>query len=434
MITAILFLNQKGDVIISRFYRDDVNRNDTEQFRTTVVQAKNFTVPIMQLGNTHFLYIRHQDIFVCALTTFNANTALVFQFLQTLVSVFKSYFGTLDEDSIKNNFVLIYELLDETIDNGYPQNCQADLLKLYITQQGVKSEKALADSDKSTSITIQATGAISWRKPNIRYAKNEVFIDVIENVNLLMSSKGTPLRSDVTGQVVMKVFLSGMPECRFGLNDRVTLEKERSEKTAKSKSSSQGIEIDDCTFHQCVRLGKFETDRTITFTPPDGEFQLMAYRVTDNIVHPFRVKPIIREQGRTRIELDVKVKSVFPSKLFAQAVVILIPLPKTTALARVTSSAGKAKYRAEDGGIVWKVRRFPGETEYGLSGEVELMASTSEKTWARSPITMDFQIPMFTASGLHVRFLKVVEKSQYETIKWVRYITKAGSCHFRSTG
>lgn len=38
---------------------------------------------------------------------------------------------------------------------------------------------------------------------------------------------------------------------------------------------------------------------------------------------------------------------------------------------------------------------------------------------------------MFTASGLHVRFLKVVEKSHYETIKWVRYMTRAGQFQIR---
>jgi Adaptor complexes medium subunit family len=29
---------------------------------------------------------------------------------------------------------------------------------------------------------------------------------------------------------------------------------------------------------RCVRLGKFDADRTITFIPPDGEFELMRYR------------------------------------------------------------------------------------------------------------------------------------------------------------
>jgi len=32
------------------------------------------------------------------------------------------------------------------------------------------------------------------------------------------------LRSDVNGRVVMKAFLSGVPECKLGLNDKVALE------------------------------------------------------------------------------------------------------------------------------------------------------------------------------------------------------------------
>jgi Adaptor complexes medium subunit family len=32
---------------------------------------------------------------------------------------------------------------------------------------------------------------------------------------------------------------------------------------------------------------------------------------------------------------------------------------------------------------------------------------------------------MFTASGLLVRFLKVYERSGYQSVKWVRYLTRA---------
>ena len=39
--------------------------------------------------------------------------------------------------------------------------------------------------------------------------------------------------------------------------------------------SDKGIAIDDIKFHQCVRLGKFDKERAITFIPPDGVFELM---------------------------------------------------------------------------------------------------------------------------------------------------------------
>jgi hypothetical protein len=42
----------------------------------------------------------------------NANAALVFEFCYRFISIAKSYFGKVDEESVKNNFVLIYELID----------------------------------------------------------------------------------------------------------------------------------------------------------------------------------------------------------------------------------------------------------------------------------------------------------------------------------
>jgi AP-2 complex subunit mu-1 len=336
----------------------------------------------------------------------------------------KAYFGgDFSEEAIRNNFVFIYELMDEIVDHGYPQTMEAEVLKMYITQEGIKSDMAVEDSSK---VTIQATGAITWRREGIHYRKNEVYLDAVEQVHALFSNKGTVLNSHVNGQILMKSFLSGMPECKFGLNDRVVLEKSAHHATSPQKT--HGIEIEDITFHQCVKLGRFDNDRTISFVPPDGEFELMRYRVTENTILPFVLHPpIIRELGRTRLEVQLTVKSAFSSHLEATNVALWIPCPQNTANTKIQTTAGRAKYEAEEGCIVWRIRRFPGNANYSLTGEVELVASTSGKsTWSRPPIRMEFQVHMCAASGLRVRFLKVYEKSNYQTIKWVRYVTKGG--------
>ena len=43
------------------------------------------------------------------------------------------------------------------------------------------------------------------------------------------------------------------------------------------------MELEDVKFHQCVRLSRFENDRTISFIPPDGEFELMSYRLNTHV-------------------------------------------------------------------------------------------------------------------------------------------------------
>lgn len=45
-------------------------------------------------------------------------------------------------------------------------------------------------------------------------------------------------------------------------------------------SRSKSVDLEDMKFHQCVRLARFENDRTISFIPPDGHFDLMNYRLS----------------------------------------------------------------------------------------------------------------------------------------------------------
>lgn len=137
---------------------------------------------------------------------------------------------------------------------------------------------------------------------------------------------------------------------------------------------SSSVELDDCQFHQCVKLGKFDSDRTISFIPPDGEFELMRcvvtstaytlpflsvpplfrYRSTSNVNLPFRVHPIVEEIGKSRVEYTVHLKANFNPKLNANNVVIKIPTPLNTTKVDCKVQMGKAKYVPADNEIVWK--------------------------------------------------------------------------------
>ena len=81
---------------------------------------------------------------------------------------------------------------------------------------------------------------------------------------------------------------------------------------------------------------------------------------------------------------------------------------------------------------IFPLRRIPrmqGGSEVTLSAHATLTSTTTKQVWARPPIDVDFQVLMFTASGLIVRFLKVFEKSNYQSVKWVRYLTKASGSY-----
>ena len=288
MIGGLFCYNHKGEVLISRVFRDDIGRNAVDAFRVNVIHARQqVRSPVTNIARTSFFHVKRSNLWLAAVTKQNVNASMVFEFLLKVVDIFQNYFGKISEENVKNNFVLIYELLDEIVDFGYPQNTDAGILKTFITQQGVKS----ATKEEQTAITSQVTGQIGWRKEGIKYRRNELFLDVMEYVNLLMSPQGQVLSAHVAGKIMMKSYLSGMPECKFGINDKIVMDSKG--KAADETKTKNAIAIDDCQFHQCVKLSKFETEHSISFIPPDGEHELMRYRTTKDISLPFRVIPLV---------------------------------------------------------------------------------------------------------------------------------------------
>jgi len=425
MIGGLFIYNHKGEVLISRVYRDDIGRNAVDAFRVNVIHARQqVRSPVTNIARTSFFHIKRSNIWLAAVTKQNVNAAMVFEFLLKMCDVMQAYFGKISEENVKNNFVLIYELLDELLDFGYPQNTDTGILKTFITQQGIKS----ATREEQAAITSQVTGQIGWRREGIKYRRNELFLDVFEYVNLLMSPQGQVLSAHVAGKVIMKSYLSGMPECKFGINDKIVVDSKgkAGDEATRSKSA---IAIDDCQFHQCVKLSKFETEHAISFIPPDGEYELMRYRTTKDISLPFRVIPLVREVGRTKLEVKVVIKSNFKPSLLAQKIEVRIPTPLNTSGVQLICMKGKAKYKASENAIVWKIKRMGGMKESQISAEIELLQTDSKKKWTRPPISMNFEVP-FAPSGFKVRYLKVFEPklnySDHDVIKWVRYIGRSG--------
>lgn len=426
MIGGLFLYNHKGEVLISRVYRDDVGRNSVDAFRVNVIHARQqVRSPVNTISRTSFFHVRRGSIWITAVTKQNVNAAMVFEMMHKFIEVMQSYFGRLTEENIKNNFVLIYELLDEVLDYGYPQNSDTGVLKTFITQTGIKS----SSREEQAMITSQVTGQIGWRREGIKYRRNELFLDVIEYVNLLMSPQGQVLSAHVAGKVMMKAYLSGMPECKFGINDKIIMEAKRSMSDESSRSGRSSIAIDDCQFHQCVKLSKFETEHAISFVPPDGEFELMRYRTTKDISLPFRVIPLVAEAGRDSQEFKVVIKSNFKTTLLAQKIEVRIPTPLNTSGVQLLCMKGKAKYKASENAIVWKIKRMGGLKETQITANINLLQTDNKKKWTRPPISINFEVP-FAPSGFKVRYLKVFESklnySDHDVVKWVRYIGRSG--------
>ena len=60
-----------------------------------------------------YCYITHSNLVLMAVSRTNANAAAVLLFLHKLRDILTTYFGELEEESLRDNFVIAYELLDE---------------------------------------------------------------------------------------------------------------------------------------------------------------------------------------------------------------------------------------------------------------------------------------------------------------------------------
>lgn len=277
---------------------------------------------------------------------------------------------------------------------------------------------------------IALTNAVSWRSEGIKHRKNEIFLDVVEKLNILVASNGTVLHSEIMGSIQMKSFLSGMPELKLGLNDKLMFEA-----TGRATNRVKAVELEDIKFHQCVRLARFENDRTISFIPPDGEFELMSYRLNTQVKPLIWVEAVVEPHSHSRIEYMIKAKSQFKSRSIANNVEIIIPVPRDVDSPSFKASIGTVTYFPDRDAVVWTIKQFAGTKEYLMRahfGLPSIAADEGHEQW-KAPIEVKFEIPYFTVSGLQVRYLKIIEKSGYQALPWVRYITMNGNYQLRMT-
>jgi AP-1 complex subunit mu len=420
--SAIFILDQKGKVIIWRNYRGDVvSATVVDRFAINVVEAAEDALikPVFTENGFCYAWIKVNNLYVLSVSSkFNANAMMILSYLHKLVEVLKDYFKSFEEESIKDNFVLIYELMDEMMDNGIPQTTEVKVLRDFI-----KTESHELSIEKMKAPTAM-TNAVSWRSEGIKYKKNEIFLDVVEKLNLLVSANGQVLRSEIIGTLKMKSLLSGMPELKLGLNDKILLEGGQANNPSTSKSP-----MEDIKFHQCVRLSRYENDRTISFIPPDGDFELMSYRLNTQVKPLFWVETVVdRTKGRSRIEFMVKARSQYKSRSIANNVEILVPVPADSDTPQFNTSIGTAKYLPEKDMLVWSIKQFPGQQDFIMTATFGLpsVAADNRDAFLKIPIQVKFEIPYFTVSGLTVKYLKIVEKSGYQSLPWVRYITVDG--------
>ncbi|CAK9233170.1 unnamed protein product [Sphagnum troendelagicum] len=451
MISQFFVLSLRGDNIVFRDYRGDVPKGSAEIFFRKVKFWKGEegeeAPPIFNVDGVNYMHVKQAGLLFVATTRVNLSPALVLELLQRIARVTKDYLGVLNEDSLRKNFVLVYELLDEMIDFGYPQTTSTEALKSFVFNEPVVVDAARMPSLGPAALFIQGTHRLPGTAVTKSVVANEpggkkreeVFVDIIEKISVTFNSSGYILTSEIDGTIQMKSYLSGNPEIKVGLNDDISIGHAGSGSYEYGAGGGVGmVLLDDCNFHESVRLDDFELDRTLTLIPPDGEFPIMNYRMTQEFKPPFKVYPVIEEAGPFKAEVVLKVRADFPTTITANMVTLRVPLPKTTTRVSFdleTGAVGQTTdFKEANKVLEWCCRKIVGGSEHTLRAKLTLSQERTVNIKKEAgPISMTFTIPMYNASRLQVKFLQLVKKSKsYNPHRWVRYVTLSNSYVIRT--
>uniref|UniRef100_A0A2P2ML70 MHD domain-containing protein n=3 Tax=Rhizophora mucronata TaxID=61149 RepID=A0A2P2ML70_RHIMU len=447
MISQFFVLSQRGDNIVFRDYRGEVQKGSAEIFFRKVKfwkdDGQEEAPPVFNLDGVNYFHVKVVGLLFVATTRVNVSPSLVLELLQRIARVIKDYLGILNEDSLRKNFVLVYELLDEVIDFGYAQTTSTEVLKSYVFNEPIVVDAARLQPLNPAAIFMQGTKrmpgtavtkSVVANEPGGR-RREEIFVDIIEKISVTFSSSGYILTSEIDGTIQMKSYLTGNPEIRLALNEDLSIGRGggRSIYDYRSSSGSGVVILDDCNFHESVRLDNFEVDRTLTLVPPDGEFPVMNYRMTQEFKPPFRINTLIEEAGSLKAEVILKISAEFSSSIIANTIAIQMPLPKYTIRATFelepAANGQTTDFKEVNKRLEWGIKKIVGGSEHTLRAKLtfsqELHGNLTKES---GPVSMTFTIPMYNASKLQVKYLQIAKKSStYNPYRWVRYVTQANS-------
>eukprot|EP00920_Eleutheroschizon_duboscqi_P034466 GHVT01082687.1.p1 GENE.GHVT01082687.1~~GHVT01082687.1.p1 ORF type:complete len:371 (+),score=56.16 GHVT01082687.1:481-1593(+) len=361
MISQFFVLSPRGDPIISRDFRGDMVKGTAEIFFRKVKFWTGDPPPIFCLDGINYIFIKRNQLYFVTTTHYNVPPSFVLGLLHRITRVFKDFCGLLTEEVLRKNFVLIYEVLDEMVDFGYPQLTHTEELKKCVANEAAPLDlpATTAGSNTRAVVGISALAAHSKTVPSAAShrplvsaslrmdgrggmegrAKEEIFVDIIERLSVVISAKGADpdhvLHSAVEGTIQMKSFLTDSPLLKLALNDDISIGSNNQVQTHHASSYGK-VHLDDCNFHECADLSEFEHSRSLIFRPPDGEFSLINYRVTTDFRIPFRVHPHVMQIAPNKLELVVKIRADIPENNNAGNVVVTVPVTK--AVTAVTST------------------------------------------------------------------------------------------------
>ncbi|KAF8783161.1 AP-3 complex subunit mu-1 like protein [Argiope bruennichi] len=219
MIHSLFIINPSGDVFMEKHWKSVIHRSVCDYFFDAQRKAASpdDIQPIIATPHHYLISIFRCNMFFVAVTTTEVSPLFVIEFLHRVVETFEDYFGDCSESLIKEHYVVVYELLDEMLDNGFPLATESNILKEMIKPPNILRTIANTVTGRSNISTTLPTGQLSsipWRRTGVKYANNEAYFDIIEEIDAIMDNRGSVISAEIQGCIDCCIKLS---ECQISV-------------------------------------------------------------------------------------------------------------------------------------------------------------------------------------------------------------------------
>ncbi|XP_054629375.1 AP-3 complex subunit mu-2 [Dunckerocampus dactyliophorus] len=418
MIHSLFLVNASGDIFLEKHWKSVVSRSVCDYFFEAQERATEpENVPPVIPTPHHYLInvLRHRIYFVAVIQS-EVPPLFVIEFLHRVVDTFQDYFGVCTEAAIKDNVVVVYELLEEMLDNGFPLATESNILKELIKPPTILRTMVNTITG-STNVGEQLpTGQLSvvpWRRTGVKYTNNEAYFDVVEEIDAIIDKSGSTITAEIQGVIDACVKLTGMPDLTLSfMNPRL---------------------LDDVSFHPCVRFKRWEAERILSFIPPDGNFRLLSYHVSSQnlVAIPVYVKHNITfREGSSQGRFDLTLGPKQTMGKAVESVLVSSQLPRGVLNANLNASQGTYTFDPVTKLLTWDVGKINPQKLPSLKGSMNLQAGAS-KPDENPTINIQFKIQQMAISGLKVNRLDMYGE-KYKPFKGIKYMTKAGKFQVRT--
>jgi AP-3 complex subunit mu len=393
MLKGIVLTDENADVLIEKYFSPGVTHKELDPI-LKLIKSQKKVPPIISSFGTVFAFVTVRNVILIGITQDESSTIIACSLVEKIAEMLDLTLTTnLSVETLKIEYALAYEIIDQFIDEGLPLMDELDLIKS-------SRCKELGDS---LNVDIRSP----WKAIHEPAPKTqELKATVKEEIFTRISGQG---KSDI-------LFVRGS----------VDIDSKLVEPSNLSLNYSIPVKLDDYSFHRCIDPSQ-HLSRSLQFIPPESVFTLMTYTTTPKLTSlPIFVVPKFTwSKISVLFEISIRIDQEYLGAM--NDIQIKFSLPEGVSMPSLACASGTIGYIKHESLVVWNVNSSSKKEMMSMGGSASISEDFNKDCCDISIFTK------FTINGVAISGFKIDEVEPTNGLKCnktIKYSTVSGQYIF----